>query len=645
MGGSEDVAALLRSMVERSGLSDLRIVVRAGVGGYEFRRWCRGEAIPSTFEPLERVGFACGATEWDLDDLCRQWRKQAPYPEVTHAGVRFRGGSKAHVSAVYPGKDLCSRALADAWAALGNLEQVDRLGDKRTRWALDDLLLDALGSDGRLRARARRLLLTGRDAGIYREWTGDPGRVGGPGDLLPLQDTMRSSTGRQFLLGLWLLHPDGAMAACAAELIRRDRSAGDGRARDNRPQALAARRAVEELAGEWVTQWVEWGGATGPPDRRLVEDGIRRCYRLSGVRWPGRVVWVESPFTGALTRRLLGRVLDGDPPRPSAGWRPVDDLRTRMDLELEQLAGGELFGQAETLVAQPVAARLALASFFGQLGSWPRPLIEPTDPDRVRLALARMGEQLPRQARARLGRLLAAADVLEPWPEGREYSHMAGHVQAPWLAKATLLRQVCGRRAQRWLWLRLEAYRDANAAGPWWPSGDVVVVAERPRVVHSEPVALADVSGRRLHAEDGPAVVWNDATALFAVHGIGVPRDLLQSGWSAGQILRARNTEVRRVAIERLGWDRFVAEAKLGLVHGPVPDPGNPGNTLSLYELPAVYGVGARLLLCANASPDRDGTVRHFGLHVPAVIDDAVAAAAWTFDLDPQAYAGLDRAT
>jgi hypothetical protein len=172
-----------------------------------------------------------------------------------------------------------------------------------------------------------------------------------------------------------------------------------------------------------------------------------------------------------------------------------------------------------------------------------------------------------------------------------------------------------------------------------------VVVAERPRVVQTEPVASPQGPGRRLHAEDGPAVVWNDATALFAVHGIGVPRDLLESGWSAGTILRVRNTEVRRVAIERLGWDRFVAEARLELVHGPVPDPGNPGNTLSLYELPDSFEVGARLLLCTNASPDRDGTVRRFGLHVPAVIDDAVAAAAWTFDLDPQAYAGLDRAT
>jgi hypothetical protein len=40
-----------------------------------------------------------------------------------------------------------------------------------------------------------------------------------------------------------------------------------------------------------------------------------------------------------------------------------------------------------------------------------------------------------------------------------------------------------------------------------------------------------------------------------------------------------------------------------------------------------------------------DGPVRRFGLHVPASIDDALAAAAWTFDLDRRTYQGLDRAT
>jgi hypothetical protein len=257
-----------------------------------------------------------------------------------------------------------------------------------------------------------------------------------------------------------------------------------------------------------------------------------------------------------------------------------------------------------------------------------------------------MGEQLPGPARARLRRLLAAEDVLEPWPSTHEYSTFDGHVLAPWLAGATLLHRVWGPAlAPGGPWELLEAYRDANAAGPWWPGGDAVVVAERPRAVHSELIDSPGGPRPRLHAEDGPAVVWDDGTGSYWVHDLHVPFDLMARGWPVERILAERNTELRRIAIERLGWDRFVVEANLVPVHGPVPDPGNPGNTLTLYDLPASYGRGQRLLLCTNASPDRDGTVRRFGLHVPAAVDDAVAAAAWTFDLDRRTYEGLEHAT
>lgn len=258
-----------------------------------------------------------------------------------------------------------------------------------------------------------------------------------------------------------------------------------------------------------------------------------------------------------------------------------------------------------------------------------------------------MGGQLPRRARARLRRQLEAGDVLEAVAGlvGVGYSHLDGHLLAPWLAKATLLLRVCGGDAAGTLEDRLTAYRDANAAGPWWPDGDAVVVAERPQVVRSELIDSPEGPRRRLHAEDGPAVLWGDGTASHAVHGVLLPFDLVRPGWSIRRILDERNTELRRVAIERLGWDRFVAEAGLFLVDGPVPDPGNPGNTLTLYAVPPAYGTGEMLLLCTNASPDRDGTVRRFGLHVPAGFDDAVAAAAWTFDLDRRTYGGLERAT
>jgi len=148
-----------------------------------------------------------------------------------------------------------------------------------------------------------------------------------------------------------------------------------------------------------------------------------------------------------------------------------------------------------------------------------------------------------------------------------------------------------------------------------------------------------------MHCEDGPAIAWPDGYALYSWHGTPVPQALIEGRWSTDDILREPNAEVRRCAIERMGWDQFIDEAGLERVGRSVPDPGNPGYSLALYEVPErIFEEPVRVLLCANATAERDGTRRRFGLTVPADISDPVAAAAWTFDLDPGMYAQLQYA-
>ena len=102
---------------------------------------------------------------------------------------------------------------------------------------------------------------------------------------------------------------------------------------------------------------------------------------------------------------------------------------------------------------------------------------------------------------------------------------------------------------------------------------------------------------------------------------------------------------MRRCAIEVLGWDVYIAQAGLALV-ATAPDPGNPGCTLRLYEMPpGPNGRLSRLLLVVNGSVERDGNRRRYGLGVPADIDDPVAAAGWTYGLTGEQYARLVRRT
>ena len=138
---------------------------------------------------------------------------------------------------------------------------------------------------------------------------------------------------------------------------------------------------------------------------------------------------------------------------------------------------------------------------------------------------------------------------------------------------------------------------------------------------------------------------WPDGWAIYAWHGTRVPADLIETGWDTARILREANSEIRRCAIERMGWDQFVAEADLKQVGATVPDPGNPGQALALYDVPErIYGdVDIRVLLCTNGTIERDGTRRRFGLTVPATITDPIAAAAWGYNIAPELYATAAR--
>ncbi|WP_408004677.1 DUF6745 domain-containing protein, partial [Pseudonocardia lacus] len=182
--------------------------------------------------------------------------------------------------------------------------------------------------------------------------------------------------------------------------------------------------------------------------------------------------------------------------------------------------------------------------------------------------------------------------------------------------------------------------RAVRRAGWWWPLPDAVVLTERPTALRNDRLG-------RLHSSDGPAMVYADGVEVHAWHGVPVPADLVEGdGWAVPRILAEPDADLRRCAVERRGWERFVVEAGLPQVGAAEPDPGNPGRELRLYELPAgIHGAGARLLICENGSPDRDGTHRRFGLPVPADIPDPTSAAAWTYGVDREEYAGVQRRT
>ncbi len=184
----------------------------------------------------------------------------------------------------------------------------------------------------------------------------------------------------------------------------------------------------------------------------------------------------------------------------------------------------------------------------------------------------------------------------------------------------------------------------ARSCGWWWPYGNVCVISERPALVKTETWDAARGTVR-LHSASGPAMRFRDGWPVYAWRGRQVPAWVVEEP-TVERIAGEGNVEVRRCAIESLGWEKFTGQLLAEQRPAVAPDPGNPGQDLFLYEVPErLWGTRVKLLLCTNGSAERDGARRRYGLTVPVHIKDPVEAAAWTAGLTKSEYALMQRRT
>jgi hypothetical protein len=216
--------------------------------------------------------------------------------------------------------------------------------------------------------------------------------------------------------------------------------------------------------------------------------------------------------------------------------------------------------------------------------------------------------------------------------------HNGGSDWSAWPAHLSFFRHVA--KLDLPIYEKWQHYEDAALHGASrFMHSDFWVVSDRQTSNHRD-------AQNRLHNETGPARTWGDGWAVWYWHGTPVPRSLIEDGWTVEQILREENAEVRRCAIERMGWPEFVEAANLQQVGPTIPDPGNADQQLALYDLPQqIFDEPVRILICTNGTPERDGTRRQFGLTVPASCTTPLAAAGWGYGLTAAEYAQLARRT
>ena len=197
--------------------------------------------------------------------------------------------------------------------------------------------------------------------------------------------------------------------------------------------------------------------------------------------------------------------------------------------------------------------------------------------------------------------------------------YLGGWGWAYWNAYVSYYRDVVGLELDDGIWDRSRSYEAAQGAGWWWPHKEFVIVARRHTSIKRD-------NQGRLHSTTGPAISWGDEFAIYAIDGIRVPEWVVTAPDPARIISdELPNTEQRRVAMAHYGWDRAVHDLNLEIIEAS----DNPvwGTLYALPETLVERG-RATLLVCQNASPDRDGTVRTYGLLASGDARTVVAAQA-----------------
>jgi uncharacterized protein DUF6745 len=369
--------------------------------------------------------------------------------------------------------------------------------------------------------------------------------------------------------------------------------------------------AQRARVNEWADRWIEIGLRTGSADRERFEAAMRQCYRYAGLPWPDKVVWVPSPLALALAGPALGRT-------PEAAGGPRQLIDGAVGYAIGQPAASGVRHPVSPAVAR--AAGDAGAAFVGRV-------IEGAVGDAVASAMAEVHRVAPELVSARTAGYC---------------SHIAGQFwgdgylchNPSWMS---FLREVCGLEVEDDVWDRARAYEaTVESACCWSLLSECVIVSERPVEIHRElsPTPLIRPwQSHRLHREDGPAIVWPDGWGIWAIHGVRVPRQVVEfpETLTIEQIRSEENAEVRRVMVDRYRTERYLRRTGAAMLDDD-PTWGRLWRLDQADEEPLV------MVEVINSTPEPDGSSKTYWLCVPPDMSTAQAAVAWTFDLPAGEY-------
>jgi hypothetical protein len=360
-------------------------------------------------------------------------------------------------------------------------------------------------------------------------------------------------------------------------------------------------REQKAALGRYQTRWKAIRRSIAPADRGAAEEGVRLAYRAAGLEPPARIVWCDSP---AALSRFTQRISRSD--GPNVRWALIDRIRRRFAAQIRRRLSRRLLAEVEGAVNPADAPMTTVTEAVTQAVERP-PL--------ALLARYWRGEPL-------------SVDCILQALSGREgFRHAtAGPRDLSWLSVCEYLRGVLGFKPDTEPVLGL--LQLAANAGWLQPHARTCWLSERPHLLCTD-------ANDRLHHPGGPALRYGDGFSIWAWRGVEVPRWMIEQPDSITleAIDRATNVELRRCMIEIMTPRRYVEQG--GAVRIAEDATG------ILWRKTWLAWDAWAAVEVINATPEADGTSKHFFLQVPANLRTAREAVAWTYGLEPKVYDNL----
>ena len=309
-------------------------------------------------------------------------------------------------------------------------------------------------------------------------------------------------------------------------------------------------------------RWLEIGLSVAATDKSRAETAVRLAYKEAGLTPPRIIIWLRSPYEGAIGSALLCNF------KAQVGAQVGDPVWA----QVRDQVGAQVQAQVVAQVREQVRAQVG----------------------------AQVREQVRDQVWAQVG--------AQVWEQVRDQAGNAcyGLHDAGGLGFYEYFSEICGLEVCKKLDPIAEA---ARSCGWWWPFQGAVILTEKPIFLHRD-------AELRLHGDGQLAIEYPDGWGVYASHGVRLPEKYGKTkiaDWKPEWLVSDQNAELRMVLIRAIGYDRICQELNAKKI-----------DTWREYELLKIENVDVEpILLCKMTCPS---TGKIHALRVPPDTTSARAA-------------------